>query len=75
MRDYGPNGIHDANDDDLGDANDDSESIYFHQISANGAWESIDIPLTSATKGSLSQIVIDAADAGSKIYFDNIYFH
>lgn len=68
VRDYGPNGVWDAD-------GDDSEISYVHTLGANSMWESIDVPLTNATKASLSQIVIDAQNAGSKIYFDNIYFY
>lgn len=67
IRDYGPDGAYDGGDD--------SEIEHTHTIGANSAWESIDVPLTNATKASLSQIVIDAQNAGSKIYFDNIYFY
>ena len=75
VRDYGSNGVHDALDDDIGDANDDSEIAYTHTLDATGSWESVSIPLTNATKASLKQIVIDSANAGSLIYFDNVYFH
>lgn len=68
VRDYGPNGTWDAE-------GDDSEIAYTHTIGANSTWESVDVPLSNATKASLSQIVIDAQNAGSKIYFDNIYFY
>ena len=68
VRDYGANGVWDAD-------GDDSEVIFTHTLSANSAWESIDVPLTNATKASLSQIVIDAQGAASKIYFDNIYLY